>query len=513
MMFESVTNPNGDDGELLAEGGPDATEAVEVRHLATMLPKGESRILGIMKVTMSISSATTKTFSVGEFVGLGEGEGVGEGDDAVGALQVATSDGRSLEEHPSKSSIAVPDSASDGGTGGRSSLKRTRIESEDLVASEASSISHEGLELGESVGHRQLVEVGGLDEGAEDLGEARVVDHELGDGPLVIRKLASSGELEGNGGMVAEELLVTEGRVAKKPASKSELQDEPGRGGNVQPIDASQSASRRVEVSVEGLLDLDVGVQGSLPSRAPSRGSRVFASVPSIGLREGTMMFTRSEEVEVAADNDEARGRGTASLASVSPKMISDSANLSSGEAEVVDVPVGPVELADLRGDSENSSRDDPGAHESMSRLPRGLGDEGDDTALVLAKTRLVGSRGEGAEHVEVLEDGVQEATMLLGGAMNFLKSENREGTSSTRNEGSEEAKLVEPGVGSVVVKSAGIPGDEVDRRALGEPGGQEATQTTGRSRRRRRTGHEQRSWRGSSRGRSRPERQQGGAT
>ena len=137
--------------------------------------------------------------------------------------------------------------------------------------------------------------VGGLDEGAEDLGEARVVDDELGDGPLVIRKLASSGEPEGNGGMVAEEeLLVTESGVAKKPATEPKLQDEPGRGGNVQPIDASQGASRRVEVSVEGLLDLDVGVQGSLPGRAPSRGSRVFASVPSIGLREGTMMFTRS---------------------------------------------------------------------------------------------------------------------------------------------------------------------------------------------------------------------------
>ena len=103
-----------------------------------------------------------------------------------------------------------------------------------------------------------------------------------------------------------------------------------------------------------------------------------------------------------------------------------------------MDVPVGPVELADLRGDSENSSRDDLGVHGVMPRLSRGLGDKGDDTALVLAKTRLVDSRGEGAEHVEVLEEGVQEATMLLWGAMNFLKSENREGTSSTRNEGPE---------------------------------------------------------------------------
>ena len=164
---------------------------------------------------------------------MGEGEGVGEGDDAVGALHVATSDGRSLEEQSSESSIAVPYSASDGGTGGRASLKRSGVESEDLVANEASSRSHEGLELGESVKHRQRVEVGGLDEGAEDLGEARVVDDELGDGPLVSRKLAPSGELECNGGMVAEELLVTNSGVAKKPSTKSELQDQPGRGGNV----------------------------------------------------------------------------------------------------------------------------------------------------------------------------------------------------------------------------------------------------------------------------------------
>ena len=100
-----------------------------------MLPKGESRILSTLKVTMSISSATTKIFSTSELEGLGEGEGVDERDDAIVALQVATSNGRSLEEHPSKSSIAVPSSASDGGTGGRSSLNRTRIESEDLVAS------------------------------------------------------------------------------------------------------------------------------------------------------------------------------------------------------------------------------------------------------------------------------------------------------------------------------------------------------------------------------------------
>ena len=285
MMFESVANSNGNDGELLAEGGPDATEAVEVRHLATMLPKSGSRILGIMKVSVSISSATTKIFSTSEFVGLGEGEGVGEGDDAVGALHVATSDGTSLEEHPSESSIAVPHSASDGGTGGCASLKRSGIESEDLVASEASGRSHEGLELGEPVRYKQRAEVGGLDEGAEDLGEARVVDDKLGDGPLVSRKLAPSGELESNWGMVAEGLLVAESGVAKKPSTKSELQDQPGRGGNVQPIDAPQSASRRVEVSVVGLLDLDEGVEGSLPSRAPSRGSRVFTSVTCIGFR------------------------------------------------------------------------------------------------------------------------------------------------------------------------------------------------------------------------------------
>ena len=102
---------------------------------------------------------------------------------------------------------------------------------------------------------------------------------------------------------------------------------------------------------------------------------------------------------------------------------------------------------------------------------------------------------------------------MLLGGAINFLKGENREGACSTRNEGPEEAKLAEPGARSVTMESPSIPGHEVNRRAQGEPGGQEATQTTGHSRPRRSTGHELGKRRGSSLGRSRPERQQGGAT
>ena len=41
---------------------------------------------------------------------------------------------------------------------------------------------------------------------------------------------------------------------------------------------------------------------------------------------------------------------------------------------------------------------------------------------------------------------------MLLRGAMSFLKSEDREGARGTRDEGAEEAELVDPGVGPVVV-------------------------------------------------------------
>ena len=78
-------------------------------------------------------------------------------------------------------------------------------------------------------------------------------------------------------------------------------------------------------------------------------------------------MFTRSEEVEVATDNDEARGGGVACFASISLEPISDNTNLSSGEAEVVDVPVSPVELADADVDPENSSWDDLGAIESVA--------------------------------------------------------------------------------------------------------------------------------------------------
>ena len=73
-MLEAITNPNGNDGELLAEGGPDATKTMDVRHLPTMLPKSKGRILSSMKVTMSISLATTKIFGASKFKGLGEGE-------------------------------------------------------------------------------------------------------------------------------------------------------------------------------------------------------------------------------------------------------------------------------------------------------------------------------------------------------------------------------------------------------------------------------------------------------
>ena len=122
-MFETIADSDGHDGELLAEGGPDATEAMEVRHLATMLPTSESRILSSLKVTMSISLAATKILGASEFVGLGEGEGVDEGDDPIRALHVPTSEGRSPEEHSRKASIAVPHCASDGSTGGGLSLK------------------------------------------------------------------------------------------------------------------------------------------------------------------------------------------------------------------------------------------------------------------------------------------------------------------------------------------------------------------------------------------------------
>ena len=229
MMFEPIANSNGNDGELLAEGGPNATKAMEVRRLATMLPKSESRIESSTKVTMSFSLATTKIFSSGKFIGLGGSEGVDEGDDPVGAPHAPTSDGRALEEHPGKPGTTVPHRASDGSTGGSTSLNRPRAQGKDLIASEASSRSHEGLELGEPVGNKHHTEAGGADEGVEDLGEARVVDDELGDGSLIGRKLTSSGELEGDRSMVADELLVTQGRVAKQPSTKSELQHQPGR--------------------------------------------------------------------------------------------------------------------------------------------------------------------------------------------------------------------------------------------------------------------------------------------
>ena len=40
-----------------------------------------------------------------------------------------------------------------------------------------------------------------------------------------------------------------------------------------------------------------------------------------------------------------------------------------------MDVPVGPSELAELRGDSENSPRDDLGVLEARPKSTRGLGD------------------------------------------------------------------------------------------------------------------------------------------
>ena len=117
-MLETITDANGNDGELLAEGGPDATKTMEVRHLATMLPKSKGRILSSMKATMGISLATTKTLSASKFEGLGEGEGIDESDDPLRAFHAPTSDGRSLEEDSSKRGIAVPHSTSDGSTGG-----------------------------------------------------------------------------------------------------------------------------------------------------------------------------------------------------------------------------------------------------------------------------------------------------------------------------------------------------------------------------------------------------------
>ena len=48
-----------------------------------------------------------------------------------------------------------------------------------------------------------------------------MVNDELGDGSLISRKLWPSGELEGNRSMVADVLLVAQGRVAKQPSSKS----------------------------------------------------------------------------------------------------------------------------------------------------------------------------------------------------------------------------------------------------------------------------------------------------
>ena len=125
---------------------------------------------------------------------------------------------------------------------------------------------------------------------------------------------------------------------------------------------------------------------------------------------------------------------------------------------------MGPGELAELRGDSENSPRDDLGVLEAKPKSTRGLGDEGEDTTLVLPKARLVVSSSEGAEHVEVLGEGAQEATVLLGGAMNSLKSENREGACSTRIEGPAEAKLAEPGAGPAMMESSSIPSDEINR-------------------------------------------------
>ena len=135
-----------------------------------------------------------------------------------------TGEGRSLEEDSSELGITVPHSTSDGSTGGGTSLERPRVQCEDLIASEASSRSHEGLELGESVGDRHRLEVGGTGERAgdlRDLRKARVVHDELGDGSLISRVLRPSGEVEGNWSMVADVLLVAQGRVTKQTSPKS----------------------------------------------------------------------------------------------------------------------------------------------------------------------------------------------------------------------------------------------------------------------------------------------------
>ena len=120
---------------------------------------------------------------------------------------------------------------------------------------------------------------------------------------------------------------------------------------------------------------------------------------------------------------------------------------------------------------------------------------------------------GEGAEHVEVFGDGVQQPLELLGGAMDLLQGDDRVRARRRGDEGAEEAKLGKPSARPMVVKCTSIPGDEVHRRARREPRGHEATQTTGHSQPKVQGELELGSSRGPCRDRHQPERQQGGAT
>lgn len=87
-------------------------------------------------------------------------------------------------------------------------MKRAWVEGEDLVPGESCSLPHELLELFEAEGDGELVELGMLREVAEELGIARVVSHKPRDRPLVDRELLPAAEVEGDGSMVAELLLV-----------------------------------------------------------------------------------------------------------------------------------------------------------------------------------------------------------------------------------------------------------------------------------------------------------------
>lgn len=84
--------------------------------------------------------------------------------------------------------------------------------------------------------------------------------------------------------MVAEVLLVAQGRVSKESGSETKLQSEPGRRGDVQAVNATKSVGRGVEVRVVGLADLGEGVESALPGDLAGSSSWVFATIASVGL-------------------------------------------------------------------------------------------------------------------------------------------------------------------------------------------------------------------------------------